>query len=101
MIVLALEPVPKGGLSGRGWRDSEGVSKPFWNRDVDPTTRRQHSRVGLRYETDLTDAEWALIEPHLPPSARAWTPALLADARDHERDLLCPARGHRLAAPPA
>jgi hypothetical protein len=28
-----------------------------------PTTRRQHSREGLRYETDLTDAEWALIEP--------------------------------------
>jgi transposase len=31
-----------------------------------PTTRRQHSRSGLRYETDLTDAEWALIEPLLP-----------------------------------
>ena len=31
-----------------------------------PTTRRQHSRAGLRYETDLTDAEWALVEPHLP-----------------------------------
>ncbi len=36
-----------------------------------PTTRRQHSRDGLRYETDLTDAEWALIEPHMPkPRAR-------------------------------
>ena len=31
-----------------------------------PTTRRQYSRDGLRYETDLTDAEWALIEPLLP-----------------------------------
>src|SRR5215212_8809747 len=31
-----------------------------------PTTRRQHSRDGLRYETDLTDAEWAVIEPLLP-----------------------------------
>jgi transposase len=31
-----------------------------------PATRRQHSRKGLRYETDLTDAEWALIAPHLP-----------------------------------
>jgi transposase len=30
------------------------------------TTRRQYSRDGLRYETDLTDAEWALIEPLLP-----------------------------------
>jgi hypothetical protein len=25
------------GLSGRGWRDSEGFSKPTWNRDVDPS----------------------------------------------------------------
>ncbi len=31
-----------------------------------PTTRRHYSREGLRYETDLTDAEWALIEPLLP-----------------------------------
>src|SRR5829696_2536296 len=36
-----------------------------------PTTRRQHSREGLRYETDLTNAEWALIEPLMPkPCAR-------------------------------
>src|ERR671916_606357 len=36
-----------------------------------PTTRRQYSRDGLRYETDLTDVEWALIEPLLPePHAR-------------------------------
>jgi hypothetical protein len=36
-----------------------------------PTTRRQHSREGLRYETDLTEAEWALIEPLIPkPRAR-------------------------------
>src|SRR5215211_3151369 len=36
-----------------------------------PTTRRQHSREGLRYETDLTHAEWALIEPLMPkPCAR-------------------------------
>ena len=28
-----------------------------------PATRRQQSRDGLRYETDLTDAEWAGIEP--------------------------------------
>ena len=31
-----------------------------------PTTRQRYSRDGLRYETDLTDAEWALIEPLLP-----------------------------------
>ena len=31
-----------------------------------PTTRQRYSRDDLRYETDLTDAEWALIEPLLP-----------------------------------
>jgi transposase len=42
-----------------------------------PVTRRQHSREGLRYETDLTDAEWAVIEPFMPKPfprgrPRAW-----------------------------
>ena len=36
-----------------------------------PATRRQHSRDELRYETDLTDAEWALLEPLMPePNSR-------------------------------
>jgi transposase len=39
-----------------------------------PTTRRQHSRDGLRYETDLTDAEWALIEPLMPESRERGRP---------------------------
>ena len=30
-------------------------------------TRRQHARVGDKYASDLTDAEWALIEPLMPP----------------------------------
>jgi len=43
-----------------------------------PATRRQQSREGLRYETDLTDGEWAVIEPLMPaPSPRgrprAWS----------------------------
>lgn len=40
-----------------------------------PITRRQHSREGLRYETDLTDEEWTVIEVRLPPpsgSGRSW-----------------------------
>ena len=42
-----------------------------------PTTRRQHSRAGLRYGSDLTDAEWAILSPFLPAAAscgrkRAW-----------------------------
>ena len=32
-----------------------------------PTTRAQHSRAGLRYGSDLTDAEWAILAPLLPP----------------------------------
>jgi transposase len=32
-----------------------------------PTTRAQHSRAGLRYGSDLTDAEWLLLSPFLPP----------------------------------
>src|SRR4051794_16796332 len=34
-----------------------------------PTTCRQRSRAGLRYETDLTDAEWAVISPLMPEPA--------------------------------
>jgi len=39
-----------------------------------PTTREQHSRDGLRYGSDLNDAEWAIIAPHLPPPARTGPP---------------------------
>ena len=31
-----------------------------------PTTRWQHSRTVIRYQTDLTDTEWRVIVPHLP-----------------------------------
>jgi putative transposase len=31
-----------------------------------PTTREQHNRRAPRYQTDLTDAEWMVIEPYLP-----------------------------------
>jgi putative transposase len=42
-----------------------------------PVTRRHHSRDHLRYESDLSDAEWALIEPLMPTPnlcgrPRAW-----------------------------
>ena len=32
--------------------------------------RQAHARVGLRYPSDLTDAEWALAEPLIPPARR-------------------------------
>ena len=30
-------------------------------------TRQKYEREGQRYASDLSDAEWALIEPHMPP----------------------------------
>src|SRR5215469_8009180 len=32
--------------------------------------RRFAARKGLRYPSDLTDGEWALIEPMIPPGKR-------------------------------
>ncbi|WP_366925308.1 transposase [Acidiphilium sp. 20-67-58] len=35
-----------------------------------PTPRAQHSRTGLRYGSDVTDAEWLLLSPFLPAPSR-------------------------------
>jgi transposase len=35
-----------------------------------PENRGRYDRSGLRYPSDLTDAEWALIEPVIPPAKR-------------------------------
>ena len=42
-----------------------------------PATRRRHSREHLRYASDVSDEDWALLEPHLPAPCltgrpRAW-----------------------------
>ena len=42
-----------------------------------PTTRKHYSRDAARYQSDLTDEEWRVIEPHLPRAKttgrpRAW-----------------------------
>ena len=34
----------------------------------DDTARRQYNRAVLRYPSDLTDEEWRLIAPFLPPA---------------------------------
>jgi transposase len=62
-------------LSGREGDASRRVLKPdlearLWT----PTTRGQYSRAGLRYETDLTDAEWAVIGPLMPEPAPCGRP---------------------------
>ena len=39
-----------------------------------PTTRKQHIRKTNRYQTDVTDKEWRVIEPHLPAANRTGRP---------------------------
>ncbi len=38
------------------------------------TTRSQHDREHLRYGSDLTDQEWKLLAPLLPPNAKTGRP---------------------------
>ncbi|MGR4866598.1 transposase [Caulobacter sp. LARHSG274] len=38
-------------------------------------TRRKHARKGLRYSSDLTDQEWAVLEPLIPSRSRLGRPA--------------------------
>ena len=55
-------------------------------------TRRKYEREGQRYASDLTHAEWALIEPHMP-SGQAFGPAARdRAARRTGRDLSSPDR---------
>jgi hypothetical protein len=39
-----------------------------------PEHRCAADRHGLRYPSDLTDAEWALVEPLIPPARRGGRP---------------------------
>src|SRR5436305_9256418 len=39
---------------------------PMWTVEQ----RQAYERDGLRYPSDLTDAEWALVEPLIPPAKR-------------------------------
>lgn len=47
----------------------QGCKRTVRDRDVDPTTRRRHRRDGLRYGSDLTDAEFIILLPFPPPDA--------------------------------
>jgi transposase len=38
------------------------------------TTREQYRREGLRYSSDVTDPEWEVMAPHLPPDRRLGRP---------------------------
>lgn len=41
---------------------------------VDRNTRAQHMRDGLRFASDLTDIEWTVLEPLLPPPSLVGRP---------------------------
>ena len=56
-------------------------------------TRRQYERSGLRYASDMTDEEWNLIMPLLPPAKRLGRPSDDGLARGAERDPLHGAHG--------
>ena len=66
--LLSAAVFEKGFVTGAG-RDSKGfleqLGLPMWT----PATRRQHSRIVTRYQTDLTDAEWRLQSCSLPSGA--------------------------------
>ena len=40
-----------------------------------PHPRRKHARKGLRYSSDLTDEEWAVLEPLMAARSRLGRPA--------------------------
>jgi transposase len=51
-------------------------------------TRAKHARKGLRYSSDLTDAEWSVFEPLLPPRSgfgrpSKWSRRMIMDGLFH------------------
>src|SRR5881397_1833803 len=53
-----------------------------------PEHRAAADRSGLRYESDLTNAEWALVAPLIRPAKRGGRPRTV-NVREVLRDLLC------------
>ena len=67
--------------------------------------RQRYCRAGLRYASDLTDAEWALIKPFMPPLPHRGRPRTVALRRIMEAIFYMLATGcqwrRRLKVPPA
>ena len=60
------------------------------------TTRAHHARTGLTLPSDLTDAEWALLEP-FPAAVACGAASQMADPADRRGDPLPAARRLALA----
>ncbi len=54
-----------------------------------PEHRLANGRRGLRYPSDLSDAEWVLVAPLIPPARRGGTGSVDQRARRPQRYLLC------------
>jgi len=54
-----------------------------------PEHRRAAVRHGLRYPSDLTDAEWVLVEPMIPPAKRGGRDARRMFARFSTQSSTC------------
>jgi transposase len=63
----------------------------MWTRE----NRGRYDRCRLRYPSDLTDEEWALVAPLIPPVKRGGQQADGGPARGGERRHVCPE--HRLS----
>ncbi len=55
-----------------------------------PATREKYSRRRSQYQSDVTGAEWWMVEPRIP-APKLWGRPRVAGARDRQRDLLCDA----------
>jgi hypothetical protein len=55
-----------------------------------PENRARYDRSRLRYPSDLTDQEWALIEPLIPPAKRGGN----RQSQSHSRRLPAPTGNH-------
>jgi transposase len=55
-------------------------------------TRPKYERDGLRYASDLSDAEWTFVEPHMPPAKALGRPRT-TDLREGVNAILYLLRG--------
>jgi hypothetical protein len=78
---------------------SNRLLRPSWMNTLmwTATTRAQHRRDGLRFASDLTDAEWSRDRATAAAAVKGWPAAGLTDARDRQCNLLRAPRRHPMA----
>ncbi len=65
-FVSIQEPIECLGFFVIRWRGLDSRERGIWTTE----NRRRYDRSRLRYPSDLTDAEWALVAPLIPPAKR-------------------------------